>query len=99
MVAIAGGCDIPLARYALFGSEALSKNIIEVMQQRNACLLETHGMLAAGDGLSSAFNLAVEVETLARQYCEALKLGGVTYLSRDQMAEVIEKFKHYGKRD
>ena len=48
--------------------------------------------------LDKAFNLAIEVETLAQQYVETLKIGGAILLTDQQMAEVHEKFKHYGQR-
>lgn len=98
MVAIAGGNDIPLAPYALFGTEQLSQHVISALTHRQACLLETHGMISVGEDLDKAFNLAIEVETLAQQYVEALKIGGVKLLSDRQMAEVHRKFSHYGQR-
>lgn len=98
MVAIAGGNDIPLAPYALFGTDALSTHVVTALTDRQACLLETHGMIAVGESLDKAFNLAIEVETLAQQYCEALKIGGVKLLSDEQMQQVHDKFKNYGQR-
>ncbi|MFA7555956.1 MAG: class II aldolase/adducin family protein [Spongiibacteraceae bacterium] len=98
MVAIAGGNTIPLAPYALFGTEELSAHAIHALRNRQACLLANHGMLAIGNNLTSAFNLAIEIETLAQQYCEALKLGDVNILSSEQMTVVLDKFKHYGQR-
>lgn len=98
MVAIAGGKEIPLADYALFGTEDLCRNITAELRQHNACLLANHGMVAVGTNVEQAFNLALEVETLAQQYCEALKLGGVKILSDQQMDEVINQFKSYGQR-
>lgn len=38
-----------------------------------SCLLEHHGMIAVGPSLSKAMWLAVEVETLARQYHAACR--------------------------
>lgn len=99
MVAIAGGDQIPIAPYALFGSQQLSDNIIQTLKGTHACLLENHGMISSGDSLSSAFNLALEIEQLAQQYTVALTLGNVKILSHQQMQEVTEKFKHYGKRN
>ena len=39
--------------------------------------------------------LAVEVETLSRQYWQALQVGKPKLLTRKQMAEVLEKFGDY----
>ncbi|MGK0501084.1 MAG: L-fuculose-phosphate aldolase [Oceanicoccus sp.] len=98
MVAVAGGDNIPLAPYAIFGSEELSMHACHALQQRQACLLANHGMIAVGVKLDSAFNLALEIEGLAQQYCEALKLGDVVVLSTTEMQQVLAKFKDYGQR-
>jgi L-fuculose-phosphate aldolase len=98
MVAVAGGSSIPLAAYHLFGSEALSEAVVKTLQHRQACLLANHGMITLGDDLGKAFKLALETESLAQQYCEALKLGDVKLLSDQQMAAVIDQFKTYGQR-
>lgn len=42
--------------------------------------------------------LAHEVEVLARQYLLALQLGTPPILSDEQMDDVLERFKTYGKR-
>lgn len=97
MVAIAGGKEIPLASYATFGTEQLSNNIVICMSKLRACLLENHGMLATGESLKQAFQLAQEVELLAQQYCLALTIGNVNLLSDYEMDVVIEKFKTYGR--
>ncbi|WP_339667991.1 class II aldolase/adducin family protein [Dasania marina] len=99
MVTIAGGSEIPLVPYALFGSEQLAQHIIENMRHYRACLLANHGMIACGGDLASAFGLAIEVEALAQQYVLALSIGDVHYLSEQQINEAIEQFKHYGKRE
>ena len=98
MVAIAGGTDIPIAPYALFGTPLLSKYVVETLQQRSACLLANHGMIAVGSNLDKTFQLALEVECLAQQYCTALQLGDINLLSESQMKEVLEKFQSYGQR-
>ena len=95
MVAAAGGRDISLAEYALFGSAELSANVVVVLAERNACLIANHGMIALGDDLSAAFNLAIEVENLAAQYCAALSIGDVHLLDKSQMDKVVERFKAY----
>jgi L-fuculose-phosphate aldolase len=98
MVAIAGGKDIPIAPYALFGTEQLSKNVVLCLRLRQACLMANHGMIAIGNSLPNSFKLAAEIEVLAEQYCEALKLGAVNLLNDQQMDEVLDKFVHYGQR-
>ncbi|TIW84736.1 MAG: class II aldolase, partial [Mesorhizobium sp.] len=72
MVAVAGGNDIRCAPYATFGTAELSAHAVEALRGRKACLLAQHGMIAIGSSLAQAMWLAVEVETLARQYHGAL---------------------------
>lgn len=99
MVAVAGGNSIRCARYATFGTEKLSRHAIAALKDRRACLLANHGMIALGDDLDRALDLAVEVETLAQQYWRALQIGDPILLDDAEMARVMEKFKTYGKQD
>ncbi|RIA56243.1 class II aldolase/adducin family protein [Dichotomicrobium thermohalophilum] len=99
MVAVAGGTDIPVAAYATFGTEELAAHAAEALSARKACLLANHGQIAAASDLDAALELAGEVENLAAQYLEVLKLGEVHLLDDAQMAEVLAKFETYGKPD
>ena len=69
------------------------------MNDRTACLLENHGVIAVGASLPAALALAGEVENLATQYCAALAVGDVRILNEEAMRRVIEKFRTYGKQD
>lgn len=97
MIAIAGGDSIRCAPYATFGSQELSDNALAALDNRKACLLANHGMICIDSDLSAVLALAVEVEALARQYCQALQLGDPVILPGSEMRRVIEKFKSYGK--
>ncbi len=98
MVAVAGGDSIPCADYATFGTQALSDNAIAALRDRTACLLANHGVIATGAGVDKALALAVEVETLARIYWQALQAGTPTILGPDEMARVVNKFQSYGRQ-
>ena len=95
MVAVAGGIDIRCAKYATYGTSDLSKNIITALKQRSACLIENHGQVSFSDNLSNAFELAQEVEYLAEQYLECLRVGKPKILSLSQMNKVLAKVKNY----
>jgi L-fuculose-phosphate aldolase len=95
MVAAAGGADIRCAPYAAFGTQALSDLALTALEDRRACLLAHHGMIAVGQTLSAALALAVEVEWLARTYAQTLQLGTPDILSAQQMDEVLRKFADY----
>jgi L-fuculose-phosphate aldolase len=98
MVAAAGGNSIRCARYATFGTQALSDYALEALQDRTACLLAHHGVIALGHDLAKALWLANEVEVLAKQYLLASQLGPPPLLSDEEIAEVVKKFSHYGLR-
>lgn len=96
MVAVAGGTDIRCARYATFGTQALSDNALAALAGRRACLLAHHGVVACGASLDAALALAIEVEHLARIYLQARTLGEPPRLPDDEMARVLERFSTYG---
>jgi L-fuculose-phosphate aldolase len=96
MVAVAGGTDVPCTPYATFGSEELATHAAAALVDRHACLLANHGVLAVAGSLSAALALAVEIETLARQYCIALQAGGPVLLTDAEMAAALEAFAGYG---
>ncbi len=93
MVGIAGGTTIRCARYATFGTQALSDAAIEALEGRMACLLGQHGQIALGKTLDQALWMASEVETIARLYVQALVIGEPPVLPEDEMARVIEQMR------
>ena len=97
MVAIAGGADIRCAAYATFGTQELSDAVLLALQDRHACLLSHHGMIATGATLAAALALALEVETLAQMYAQALQIGEPRVLPDSEMERVVEKFRTYGQ--
>ncbi len=98
MVAVAGGPDIRCADYATFGTKELSDNALKALEDRKSCLLAHHGMIATGPDLAKAMWLAVETETLAKQYYYTLQLGGPPLLPDTEIANVMQRIKSYGPR-
>ena len=96
MIACAGGDTIRCAPYATFGTEELSEHAVRALEDRLACLLAHHGMIAIGPSLSKAIWLAVEVETLARQYHGCLQIGSPPVLSKDEIEKVRARMAGYG---
>jgi L-fuculose-phosphate aldolase len=98
MVVQAGGPDIRCAGYATFGSQELSDLALAALEGRQACLLAHHGQLAVGTSLDQALALAVEVETLAHLYLQALQLGEPPLLSLAEMDRVAGQMqlRQYG---
>ena len=96
MIACAGGDTIRCAPYATFGTAELSRHAVAALEGRSACLLAHHGMIAVGASLAKAMWLAVEVETLARQYHGALQIGTPPLLSKAEIENVRARMAGYG---
>ena len=99
MTGIAGGTTIRCARYATFGTQALSDAAIEALDGRLACLLGQHGQISLGKTPAAALAMAIEVETLSRLYVQALTLGEPPILDDAEMERVIRQMKQmsYGQ--
>jgi L-fuculose-phosphate aldolase len=95
MVAVAGGDDIRCTPYAPFGTQELSDLAMRALDGRRACLLGHHGLLTLGESLDTAMQLAIEVESLAQQYWQALALGDPPLLTPADMNDVLARFADY----
>ena len=95
MIALAGGDDIKCSEYGTFGTNELSVNIIKALKNRKACLMSNHGQVAFGKNLSTAFELAQEIENICHQYIIALKLGKPKILTFTEMQKILDKIKNY----
>jgi L-fuculose-phosphate aldolase len=99
MIACAGGETIRCAPYATFGTQELSEHAVTALEGRFACLLEHHGMIVLGASLAKAMWLAVEVETLARQYYGCLQIGTPRLLPKEEIEKVRVRMAGYGHAD
>jgi L-fuculose-phosphate aldolase len=97
-VAFAGGKDIRCAPYRTFGTQELSDAALAALQDRRACLLAHHGVIAFGADLDGALRLADKVEAMARLYWQAIQVAEPTILDDAEMARIVERFRHYGPR-
>ena len=97
MLALLGGDSLRCAKYATFGTQALSDNALLAMRDRKACLLANHGMIAAGKDMDEAFRNTVEVENLCELYMRALSVGEPVLLSQEEFADALNRFSTYGK--
>ena len=95
MAAAAGGSDVPCVSYATFGTQELAAGAAAALTDRNGCLLANHGVLAVGHSVADALALALEIETLAQQYCIAVQVGQPVLLTDAQMAAALEAFAGY----
>jgi len=99
MIAAFGGTDVRCAPYATYGTAELSGHTLAALEGRNACLLANHGMVVVGATLAKAMWLAVELETIARQYCLSLQVGQPHVLSDAEIANAAKSFSTYGLQE
>jgi L-fuculose-phosphate aldolase len=96
MIAVAGGDNIRCAKYATFGTEQLSKNVLKALKNRNTCLMANHGLIVIEKDLKIALKLTEEVENLSMQFLQILKSGKKpVLLSKNEMKKNIKKIKNY----
>lgn len=95
MVAAAGGGSIRCAPYASPGSEALARHAVRTLDERTACLLANHGIVACGPTPAAALELAAHVEALAQQYLLARLAGEPVLLDDAEMERLVEHVTRY----
>lgn len=96
MIAAFGGNDVRCTPYLTYGSPELGKAAVTALELRTACLLGNHGMISHGSSLSKAFNAALRLEILCRQYIFARQAGPVVMLGSSDIDVAIERYKGYG---
>lgn len=96
MVAIFGGNTVPLADYALFGSQDLADHVTGAMVARHACLMANHGAVVVGETLEKALWRMEELEVLAQAYIISRTIGKPHILSTGEIDEVLGSVANYG---
>ncbi len=91
------GNKVPLAPYATYGTPELARNVVQSIGHYNACLMANHGMVAVGATLSAAFNVAEELELVARLYYQSMCIGKPRILPDEEMEIITKKFATYGQ--
>lgn len=99
MLAASGRCDVPLAEYATFGTDALSQSVLAALQEARVCLMANHGQIATAGTLDKAFKLAELVEEVAHWYWGVLAMGETPrLLTAAQIDEALAAFAGYGQQ-
>ena len=92
------GGPIPCAGFALIGSEAIGKQVIEHIGTSPAVLLKNHGVFTIGDSAKAAVKSAVMVEDIAATVWMALQIGTPDEIPADDVAKLHDRYtKQYGQ--
>jgi L-fuculose-phosphate aldolase len=92
------GNKVPVAPYATYGTPELARAVVQSIGHYNACLMANHGIVTLGANLSAAFNVAEELELVARLYYQSMCIGKPQILSEQEMEVVTKKFATYGQQ-
>ena len=92
------GGPIPCGGFALIGSEAIGKVVLESIGDSQAVLLKNHGVFTVGRSVEAAVKAAVMVEDVAHTVWLALQLGQPDEISPEDVAKLHDRYMHvYGQ--
>lgn len=97
LIALAGGNDVPIAKYASFGTQELANNAVDAMRGRSAVILANHGLNVAGKTLEQSFNDLEIIEFCCELYIRALSAGIPVILDDEEMVRMVKDFETYGQ--
>jgi L-ribulose-5-phosphate 4-epimerase len=87
MVPFIGG-DVPVAGFSVPGTIEVGVEAVKVLQDRDACLMQNHGVVCLGDTLEHAYKCSVYVEDAAKIYHLA-KLNGNASLIQEKYLQIM----------
>ena len=96
-VAMFGG-TVRVAPYATYGTDELASNAVQALRGRTACLLGSHGAVAVGPDLKTAYDRAVYLEWVCDVYLRAAAAGTPRLLPPAEIDAVAAKLGGYGQR-
>lgn len=99
MAAALGG-PVRVARYATYGTDELARAALDALTGRTGCLLQNHGTLTHGASLDQAYDRTAQLEWMCRLWLTASAVPGrsPSLLTEEQLAEVTERLRGYGRR-
>ncbi len=92
------GMSIPCGGFALIGSEAIGKAILEAIGDCPAVLMKNHGVFTVGANAEAAVKAAVMVEDIAATVWLALQIGQPDEIPAEDVAKLRRRYTtEYGQ--
>ena len=92
------GGPIPVGDFALIGSEAIGKVVVDAIGSSCAVLLKQHGVFTIGTSPTAAVKAAVMIEDVAKTVWLAMQIGHVEEISPDDVGSLHQRYTHvYGQ--
>jgi L-ribulose-5-phosphate 4-epimerase len=93
------GGEIPLGGFELIGSEAIGREVLRVIDDGKAVVMQNHGVFTVGKSAESAVKAAVMAEDAARTSYYALQLGAPISIAPDDVVKLYDRYSNvYGQR-
>nr|WP_201781201.1 L-ribulose-5-phosphate 4-epimerase [Ornatilinea apprima] len=93
------GGGVPLGRFACFGGETIGHEVVNVIGDSYAVIMQSHGVFTIGHSASHATRVAVEVEEMAKIAHLAMLRGKPIILTPEQIREVSSGYVNdYGQK-
>lgn len=89
------GADVPCIPYVRAGTYALAQAALDGMGPRHACLLGNHGLLAVGESMAYAFDVAQQMEFVAEVYYRCKLAGGGVNMPPQELEHMLDNFHNY----
>ena len=92
------GGPIPCGDFALIGSEAIGRMVLDAIGSSCAVLLKNHGVFTIGANAEAAVKAAVMTEDVARTVWLALQIGDPLEISAEDVTKLHDRYTHvYGQ--
>ena len=92
------GGPIPCAGFALIGSEAIGRQVVEHIGSSKVVLLKQHGVFTIGETAAAAVKAAVMVEDVAKTVWLALQIGELEEIDLGATERLHYRYTHiYGQ--
>jgi L-fuculose-phosphate aldolase len=85
------GGAVRVAPYATFGTEELAAAVHAALAGRTAALMANHGIVAVGESMEAAVELALLLEWACEVYWRAAQVGEPRTLGDDDLRAVVEQ--------
>jgi L-ribulose-5-phosphate 4-epimerase len=95
------GGDIPVAPFALIGTDAIGKVVVDALKASSspAVLVQNHGPFTTGTDAKSAVKAAVMCEDVCRSVHIARQLGDLVPIAPDDVRSLYNRYQNeYGQR-
>lgn len=92
-MAILLGGNVPCTKYSPAGTDALAKEILSVMKDKNAVIIANHGVVIVGKNPDYCIKAAIIIEKMAQIYLNALKIGDIQIIPSESQKIFIQKFR------